>query len=149
MRRILLSFLALSFVVPFASAGAEGDCDTTEVGVVCIGDYSWTEGDEGCQGDSIHEEGTGVWAETIVGDATVSGFTYCNVYYDSAYHESGVRARVDTDRVFLEVSWNKWDYEDPTQQLGGCSTWVYYVGPAYGYYINVGCPAGDPPQLFP
>lgn len=142
---MVLALLAALALLPAASASPEGDCDATEFGVVCVGDYTWTEGDEGCEGDSIHEEGSGVWAETIAGDATASGFTYCNVYYDSAYHESGVRARADAGVVFLEVSWNSWSYDDPTQHLEGCSLWVYYIGPIYGYYNNVGCPANVPP----
>ena len=146
MRIILFALIAFTLFAPPASAGAQGDCNSTDVGLVCVGDYSWTEGDEGCSGDSVHEDGSGVWAETVAGHASASGFTYCNVYYDSAYHESGIRARVDADAAFLEVSWNEWYYDDPTQHLEGCSFWVYYVGPLYGYYNNVGCPAGDPPS---
>ena len=155
MRTVLLALTAFTLFAPLAAAGAEGDCHDTDLGLVCVGDYSWTEGDEGCAGDSVHEDGSGVWMETVVGHASASGFTYCNVYYDSAYHESGMRARVDTDAAFLEVSWNSWSYDDPTQHLEGCSAWLYYVGPAYGYYNNVGCPAGAPPapetweDLFP
>lgn len=144
--RFLLALAALSLTMPLAAAGAQGDCDTYDVGLVCVGDYSWTEGDEGCEGDSVHEDGSGLWSETIAGDVSASGFTYCNVYYDSSYHESGIRARADTEAAFLEVSWNEWSYDDPEQHLEGCSFWVYYVGPAYGYYNNVGCPAGDPPS---
>lgn len=141
--------LTLAVTAPTVVAAPTGDCDDTPVGRVCVGDYAWTDGDEGCSGDSVHEEGTGVWADTLAGHASASGFTYCNVYHDSAYHESGVRARIDTDRAFVEVSWNAWDYDDPTQHLEGCSLWVYYIGPAYGYYNNVGCPAGVPPPSQP
>lgn len=137
-------------LLPTVAAAPEGDCDATDVGVVCVGDYAWTDGEDGCQGDSIHEEGSGVWADTVAGHASASGSTYCNVYYDSAYHESGMRVRADVEVehvnvVFLEVSWNDWSYDDPEQHLEGCSLWVYYVGPVYGYYNNVGCPANTPP----
>lgn len=149
MRALLpIVLLALaSLALPAASAGADGDCHMTDVGLVCVGDYSWTEGDD-CESDSLHEEGTGVWAETVVGHVAASGFSYCNVYGGYGYWEEGVRVRADTEPVFLEVSWNKWTFEefDGPNDLGGCSTWVYYVGPAYGYYQNVYCPAGDPPE---
>jgi hypothetical protein len=147
--RAVIALLLVALATPLAAATPEGDCTTTDVGVVCVGDYAWTEGDGDCQGDTISESGSGVWTETVAGHASASGFTYCNVYYDSSYHESGMRVRVDMEPVFLEVSWNTWEYDDPTQHLEGCSFWVYYIGPAYGYYNNVGCPAGQEPPAQP
>jgi hypothetical protein len=147
----LASSLALALalalaLVPLATASPEGDCDETAIGLVCVGDYAWTEGD-GCAEAGKHEEGSGVWAETVAADASASGFTYCNVYGGYGYWEEGVRVRANTTVVFLEVSWNTWTFEefDGPNDLGGCSLWVYYIGPVYGYYNNVGCPAGQEP----
>jgi hypothetical protein len=142
---IALASFSLLAVAPVTSAQT---CQPAPAGAatVCYGDYAYTIGDN-CQNDSIHEEGTGVNATTAAGYVQAGGYSYCNVFGGYSYFEQGVRARADVHPVFLELSWNKWQFYSPdgSNDQSGCSTWIYYVGPVLGYFNNVGCPAGDPP----
>lgn len=148
-RVILFALVALLAYALVPTASAAPECYGHDVaGVACIGDYAYTIGDD-CEDDSIHEEGTGANVTTPAGYTQAGGYTYCNVFGGYDYYEEGVRARVDAGPLFLEVSWNSWSFVTPDGEFDdeGCSTWVYYVGPLYGYFNNVGCPAGPPPDM--